>query len=727
MGYYDREQAQWIAADERRRDQDRRRGRRPRAARRDRRRRAPTRRSPRSASTTPSWPSSPTSTTPARASGARRSRTSRRGTTTGPTACRTAPAAPTRAARTTATPTATTRATQSGSIILCENQVLGEQVADRRHAVHARLPVRPRARPPHRRLARDPADRARRRRPRSARVDLTIEVAGRTITQSFAPRGEPAHDVRLRRPATPTGAVVQGRQKVDVTIDYVYPAVYRTPDTFGSSFAAVGGAVLSANRTRQEISVGQQLERRRSATACSAPAARARGLERRRPPHLRPGRPHALPGRRHQAQRRGPELRRHLDHEDRPRRARGHGPRPTDGDLLVADSAAHVDPPGRAGRRDDGDRGHAARAGFGGDGGPAADAAVRPPRRRRGRARRRDLRRRPGQQPHPPDLRRAHHDDRRHRRRRLRGRRRPGAPTALLDEPSDVAVDARRRRLRRRPRQPRGAPDRRRRHRSPRWPATARPASAATAASPPARGCAPRATSSVARATAACSSPTAATTACAGSTPTARSRRSRATAATATAATAGTATAAQPGHADRRSLPLRDGGVLIADAGNATLRKVAPDGHDPTVAGNGTPGSRGDGGAGRRRRGSTSRRRSRSAPTTRSTSPTTATTACARSRRRCRACTLGEFTIASLDGALAVRLRPQRPPPAHGRLADQGDRADASATTPRAADRRSRDGDGRMTTTIQRAARRADGDRRPVRPARRRWRSPAAT
>ena len=43
-------------------------------------------------------------------------------------------------------------------------------------------------------------------------------------------------------------------------------------------------------------------------------------------------------------------------------------------------------------------------------------------------------------------------------------------------------------------------------------------------------------------------------------------------------------------------MPLRDGGLLIADAGNATLRKVAPQGTIDTVAGNGTPGSRGDGG-----------------------------------------------------------------------------------------------------------------------------------
>ena len=43
--------------------------------------------------------------------------------------------------------------------------------------------------------------------------------------------------------------------------------------------------------------------------------------------------------------------------------------------------------------------------------------------------------------------------------------------------------------------------------------------------------------------------------------------------------------------------PLRDGGVMIADAGSAKLRKVSTDGRILTVAGTGTAGSRGDGGA----------------------------------------------------------------------------------------------------------------------------------
>ena len=191
---------------------------------------------------------------------------------------------------------------------------------DRRHPVHARLPVRPGPRPPHRRRARDPAD---------GRQPARLGRAHRPHD-----RGRRAHDHALVQPrAEPPdefifdgldayGRAVQGRQKVDVRIDYVYPAVYRSPGSFSSSFAAIGGAVLCANRTRQEINVSQKLERRRR--RAHRAAGRARGLEHRRPPHLRPGRPHALHGRRHQAQRRGPELRRHLDDEVRARVPGGH-------------------------------------------------------------------------------------------------------------------------------------------------------------------------------------------------------------------------------------------------------------------------------------------------------------------------------------------------------------------------------------------------------------------
>lgn len=144
---------------------------------------------------------------------------------------------------------------KSGSTILCDDQVLGEQAPITGtpytlHYISDRVPGR---------RADDaleipltgatvPAT--------LSRVDLTIEVAGRTIQESFQPApnlskafvfdGKDAY-----------GRPVQGRQVVDVKLDYVYPAVYREPGSFQASFASLGGASISGNRTRQEISVSQ--------------------------------------------------------------------------------------------------------------------------------------------------------------------------------------------------------------------------------------------------------------------------------------------------------------------------------------------------------------------------------------------------------------------------------------------------------------------------------------
>ncbi len=57
----------------------------------------------------------------------------------------------------------------------------------------------------------------------------------------------------------------------------------------------------------------------------------------------------------------------------------------------------------------------------------------------------------------------------------------------------------------------------------------------------------------------------------------------------------GPATAAQL-SSPRAAVPTPDGGILIADTGNDTVRRVAPDGTISTVAGTGTSGLSGDGG-----------------------------------------------------------------------------------------------------------------------------------
>ncbi len=91
-----------------------------------------------------------------------------------------------------------------------------------------------------------------------ARVNLTVEVAGRTTSISMDRAANLAHTFVFDGKDA-YGRPVQGRQKVNVKVDWVYPAVYRTPQTFAASFAQAGGARLSTatNGTRQEISLSQ--------------------------------------------------------------------------------------------------------------------------------------------------------------------------------------------------------------------------------------------------------------------------------------------------------------------------------------------------------------------------------------------------------------------------------------------------------------------------------------
>ena len=143
----------------------------------------------------------------------------------------------------------------SGSIILCESQVLGEtvpiagtpyalsytseRVPGRRTSDALEIPLTGAA---------PPAS--------LGRVELEINIAGRTIHKTFAPAPN-LSDTFIFDGQDAYGRPVQGRQRVDVHIDYVYGAVYRAPAAFQASFASIGTARLGGNRARQEISVGQ--------------------------------------------------------------------------------------------------------------------------------------------------------------------------------------------------------------------------------------------------------------------------------------------------------------------------------------------------------------------------------------------------------------------------------------------------------------------------------------
>ena len=96
--------------------------------------------------------------------------------------------------------------------------------------------------------------------PQLLRVELKIDVAGRHFEASY--------------PATPNlryefkwdgkdayGRELNGVQTARVTIGYVYPAVYRaSSEEFAVGFGQPGGTAYDTNRTRQEITLTQQLQ-----------------------------------------------------------------------------------------------------------------------------------------------------------------------------------------------------------------------------------------------------------------------------------------------------------------------------------------------------------------------------------------------------------------------------------------------------------------------------------
>ena len=207
---------------------------------------------------------------------------------------------------------------ESGSIILCESQVLGERspISGTPYTLvyqSDRVPGR---------VSGDSLD-VPLTKPTSPaqvkRVDMTVEVAGRS--DHAVVRAHAAHDeLRLERQgrlrALPPGPP-EGRRHDRLRLRRGLPDAGLLPHVVRGRRRRAPDGQQHPHRDRGRPQVVER-GRRRPAAARGGDG----GLGRRRPPHLRPDRPHALPGRRHQAQRRGPELRHDRDLRDRSGRAR---------------------------------------------------------------------------------------------------------------------------------------------------------------------------------------------------------------------------------------------------------------------------------------------------------------------------------------------------------------------------------------------------------------------
>ena len=191
----------------------------------------------------------------------------------------------------------------AGSIIGVFNQTLGERLGADRHAVRAALHERPRAGLQGGLPARDPAHRptrsARRcgastsRSPSPARRSRqTFERRSRTSTHTFAWDGKDAY-----------GREVEGAQTADG------PHRLRLPGRLPGA-GRVRGRLRPVRRravTRSETGAGEETRREiiawqeweRPARHARRRLGRARRLDARRPPRLRPAGAHALPRRRH--------------------------------------------------------------------------------------------------------------------------------------------------------------------------------------------------------------------------------------------------------------------------------------------------------------------------------------------------------------------------------------------------------------------------------------------
>jgi RHS repeat-associated protein len=142
-----------------------------------------------------------------------------------------------------------------GSVIECENQVLGEtlpvtgtpftfnyrsdRVSGRKSANFLQIPVSGTTLPTS-----------------LKRIDLIIEVAGRRIEQNLQPT--PNQVISFMWDGLDAyGHPVRGSHSALISIGYAYNPVYATPEGLEASFARFSGVPLEGNRTRNEVRIWQ--------------------------------------------------------------------------------------------------------------------------------------------------------------------------------------------------------------------------------------------------------------------------------------------------------------------------------------------------------------------------------------------------------------------------------------------------------------------------------------
>ncbi len=142
-----------------------------------------------------------------------------------------------------------------GSIIECENQVLGET-----------LPITGTSNTLNYRSARVPSRKANTMQiplsgatlPSSLkRIDLVMEIAGRRIERRLPPI--PNQTVAFEWDELDAfGRPVQGLQKVSIKIGYAYDPVYATPAELSAAFGRFSGVPLEGSRARNEVRIWQE-------------------------------------------------------------------------------------------------------------------------------------------------------------------------------------------------------------------------------------------------------------------------------------------------------------------------------------------------------------------------------------------------------------------------------------------------------------------------------------